>query len=64
MLKNISHHFLASFRQDENGIVALDFVVLVATIVLLGLAVVGSFDDEVLDLSNNIAENIAAQKTR
>ncbi|MEL6837993.1 MAG: hypothetical protein AAFP85_01795 [Pseudomonadota bacterium] len=51
---------ILAFRNDEDGAVTLDFVVLVATIVLLGLAVVGAFDDEVIDLTNNIADNIAA----
>lgn len=59
MLKMIETGILA-FRNDEDGAVTLDFVVLVATIVLLGLAVVGAFDDEVIDLTNNIADNIAA----
>jgi len=45
---------------NDDGAVTLDFVVLVATIVLLGLAVVGAFDDETLDLANNIASNIAS----
>lgn len=50
---------IRTFRKDEDGAVTLDFTVLVATICLLGLAVVGTFDDEVLDVSNDIASNIA-----
>ncbi|MDX8351479.1 hypothetical protein [Cognatiyoonia sp. IB215182] len=51
---------IAALYDSEEGAVTLDFVVLVATIVLLGLAVVGAFDDETLDLANNIASNIAS----
>ncbi|MDX8347278.1 hypothetical protein SLH49_04685 [Cognatiyoonia sp. IB215446] len=51
---------LNALCDNEDGAVTLDFVVLVATIVLLGLAVVGAFDDETTALANNIASNIAS----
>ncbi len=51
---------LCAFRDNEDGIVTADFVVLLSTIALLGIAVVGTFNDEVVDLSDNIASNIAS----
>ena len=51
---------LRAFREDETGTVTADFVVLVSTIVLLGAAVVGAFDDQVVEVSNDVVDAIAA----
>ena len=51
---------LRAFREDETGTVTADFVVLVSTIVLLGAAVVGAFDDQVVEGSNDVVDAIAA----
>ncbi len=56
--------YVSAFRKDECGAVTVDFVVLVATTVLLGLAVVNSFDDEVLNVANDIADVVGNQKVR
>lgn len=57
---NMLESALLTFCNDEDGAVTMDFVVLTSTIVLLGAAVVGAFEDETKDLANNIASNIAA----
>lgn len=46
---------LGSFANDESGAVTVDFVVLTAAIMLLGLTAVNTFDDEVVDLANDIS---------
>ena len=55
---------MTGFRKNEDGAVTVDFVVLVATTVMLGLAVVNSFDDEVLNVANDIADSVGNVKVR
>ena len=51
--------FIENFRNDEDGAVTVDFVVLTAAIVLLGLAVGGAIGGAARELGNNIADEIA-----
>lgn len=53
-------NFIKNFRNDEDGAVTVDFVVLTAAIVLLGLAVGSAIGGAARDLGNNIASNIAS----
>jgi len=49
-----------TFRNDEDGAVTVDWVVLTAAVVGLGIVAMGVIDTAVGDLSDNIAENITA----
>jgi len=49
-----------TFRNDEDGAVTVDWVVLTAAVVGLGILAMGVIDTAVGDLSDNIAENITA----
>lgn len=51
--------FIENFRNDEDGAVTVDFVVLTAAIVLLGLAVGTAVGNSARLLGNNIAAEIA-----
>lgn len=53
-------NFIKNFRNDEDGAVTVDFVVLTAAIVLLGLAVGSAIGGAARTLGNNIADNIAS----
>ncbi|MDX8351478.1 hypothetical protein [Cognatiyoonia sp. IB215182] len=53
-------NFIKNFRNDEDGAVTVDFVVLTAAIVLLGLAVGSAIGGAARNLGNNIASNIAS----
>ncbi len=53
-------NFIKNFRNDEDGAVTVDFVVLAAAIVLLGLAVGSAIGGAARNLGNNIADNIAS----
>ena len=46
--------FIENFRNDEDGAVTVDFVVLTAAICLLGTAVVTTFSPAARDLANDI----------
>ncbi|MEO1640501.1 MAG: hypothetical protein AAFU41_14770 [Pseudomonadota bacterium] len=46
--------FIENFRNDEDGAVTVDFVVLTAAIVILGLAVGGAISSGAEDLANDI----------
>ena len=46
--------FIEKFRKDEEGAVTVDFVVLTAAIVVLGLAVGGAIYDGATGLANAI----------
>lgn len=52
-----------NFRQCESGAVTVDFVVLTSAIVLLGFTAVTSFDDEVVDIANDISNMVREQET-
>lgn len=51
-------NFIKNFRNDEDGAVTVDFVVLTAAIVLLGLAVGSAIGGAARELGNNIADEI------
>lgn len=46
--------FLATFLNDDDGAITVDFVVLTAAICTLGLIVIGIFSDELIGLANEI----------
>ncbi len=57
-------NFIKNFRNDEDGAVTVDFVVLTAAIVVLGLAVGGAISPAVLTgLANDIEETRSATWT-
>jgi Flp pilus assembly pilin Flp len=47
-------NFIKNFRNDEDGAVTVDFVVLTAAIVVLGLAVGGAISNGAKGLANDI----------
>ena len=51
-------NFLKTFRNDEDGAVTVDFVVLTAAIVVLGLAVGTALSTGAKDLANDIRDNM------
>nr|WP_170301169.1 pilus assembly protein [Frigidibacter albus] len=51
-----------SFRNDEDGAVTVDWVVLTAAVVGLGILALGVIDTAVGDLSSNIATSISSAK--
>lgn len=53
--------FLTSFRDGEAGAVTVDWVVLTAGIVGLGVAAFGSMQDETTNLADNIGSYMASQ---
>jgi len=52
-------NFIKNFRNDEDGAVTVDWVVLTAAIVGLGLAVLASVGGGAVDLSENTSGRIA-----
>ena len=51
-------NLLKRFQKDEDGAVTVDWVVLTAAVVGLGLLVMGAIGDAVSSLSDNIADHI------
>ena len=51
---------IASFRRGQDGAVTVDWVVLTAAIVGLGLVVVNTVGNGVNDMGENIAGNLAS----
>jgi Flp pilus assembly pilin Flp len=51
-------NFIKNFRNDEDGAVTVDFVVLTAAIVVLGLAVGGAISSGAKDLANDIESSL------
>ena len=51
-------NFIKNFRDDEDGAVTVDFVVLTAAIVLLGLAVGTAISNGAGNLANSIENNL------
>ncbi len=49
-----------TFRNDEDGAVTVDWVVLTAAVVGLGILAMGVIDTAVGDLSDNIATQISS----
>ena len=57
-------NFIKNFRNDEDGAVTVDFVVLTAAIVVLGLAVGGAISSGAEDLANEIETQLDTQGTQ
>ncbi|KAA9010309.1 Flp family type IVb pilin [Histidinibacterium aquaticum] len=53
--------FLSKFRRDEDGAVTVDWVVLTAAIVGLGVAVMGTVKGGVGDLGDKISSSLSSQ---
>jgi Flp pilus assembly pilin Flp len=51
-------NFIKNFRNDEDGAVTVDFVVLTAAIVLLGLAVGAAIQSGARGLANDIKSEL------
>ncbi len=54
-------NFAKNFKRDEDGAVTVDWVVLTAAIVGLGLAVLASVSGGTTSLANKISSNLANQ---
>ncbi len=54
-------NFIKNFRNDEDGAVTVDFVVLTAAIVVLGLAVGSAVSTGATNLANDIRQDLNAQ---
>ena len=55
-------NFIKNFRNDEDGAVTVDFVVLTAAIVVLGLAVGTAVSNGATNLGNEIAGALGDSK--
>ena len=56
-------NFIKNFRNDEDGAVTVDWVVLTAAIVLLGVAVGSSVGEGATKLATDVGNDIAAMVT-
>ena len=56
-------NFIKNFRNDEDGAVTVDWVVLTAAIVLLGVAVGNSVGGVAKTLATDVGADIAAMAT-
>ena len=56
-------NFIKNFRNDEDGAVTVDFVVLTAAIVLLGLAVGAAISTQTGTLAAQITEDVGGAPT-
>ena len=54
-------NFIKNFRNDEDGAVTVDFVVLTAAIVVLGLAVGSAISRGANDLAGDIENTLTTQ---
>ncbi|MFD0980237.1 Flp family type IVb pilin [Tropicimonas aquimaris] len=55
---------IKTFRNDEDGAVTVDWVVLTAAIVGLGIAVLAAVSGGVSDLSNDISSQLAQSQIK
>ena len=55
-------NFIKNFHNDEDGAVTVDFVVLTAAIVVLGLAVGTAVSNGATELANDIETSLLAQE--
>lgn len=55
-------NFIKNFRNDEDGAVTVDFVVLTAAIVILGLIVGTYISDGASTLASGIKDELVAQE--
>ena len=51
-------NFIKNFRNDEDGAVTVDFVVLTAALVILGLLVAGAIQDGATNLAGDIETSL------
>lgn len=56
-------NFIKNFRADEDGAVTVDWVVLTAAIVGLGIAVLSSVGGGTLDASENVGSDVIKAAT-
>ena len=56
-------NFIKNFRRDEDGAVTVDWVVLTAAIVALGLIVGTAVRNGATDLANDVGADLTAQVT-
>jgi len=56
-------NFIKNFRNDEDGAVTVDFVVLTAAIVILGLAVGTAISNGAESLANEIEDALGNSET-
>jgi len=56
-------HIINNFRKDDDGAVTVDWVVLTAAIVALGLLVGTAVRDGATDLANDVGADLTAQVT-
>jgi Flp pilus assembly pilin Flp len=56
-------NFIKNFRRDEDGAVTVDWVVLTAALVGIGIAVIGSIDDGTTAMGDKMSTMLEAQKT-
>lgn len=56
-------NFIKNFRNDEDGAVTVDWVVLTAAVVGLAIAAFGSINTSATTLTTDIAADIAGQVT-
>ncbi|MBV1866346.1 MAG: hypothetical protein KUG69_00345 [Marinosulfonomonas sp.] len=54
-------NFIKNFKNDEDGAVTVDWVVLTAAIVGLGIAVLASVSSGTTDLAGKISSNLMSQ---
>ncbi|SNT18174.1 Flp family type IVb pilin [Tropicimonas sediminicola] len=57
-------NLIKTFRNDEDGAVTVDWVVLTAAIVGLGIAVLAAVSGGVSDLSNDISSQLAVSQIK
>ncbi|RYH05459.1 pilus assembly protein [Tropicimonas sp. IMCC6043] len=57
-------HLIKSFRSDEDGAVTVDWVVLTAAIVGLGIATLAVISGGVEDLSGDISNQLAVSQIK
>ncbi len=55
-------NFIKNFRRDEDGAVTVDWVVLTAALVGIGVAVVGGVKTQTETVGTSIATKVAASK--
>jgi Flp pilus assembly pilin Flp len=53
--------FIKNFRKDEDGAVTVDFVVVTAAVVGLGIAVLATLADGVIDTASSLNADIETQ---
>ena len=56
-------NFIKNFRRDEDGAVTVDWVVLTAALVGIGIAVIGSVSGGTTAMGDKMSTMLEAQKT-